>query len=171
MSTDSQQIIKIGIKHGINSVDLRPENISKSNTSSYKSAIYEINKYEKKHSKVDAIILLQPTTPFRSIVTFRKLLKIFLKDPNKPLISIKKINLMSDRLLQKRKGFVYSFISNKKPSDLYIPSGAFFLITKKILFKNKSFTSNKMNFYEIKNTKENIDIDTYDDLNIAKKFA
>ena len=47
----------------------------------------------------------------------------------------------------------------------------FFLITKKILFKNKSFTSNKMNFYEIKNTKENIDIDTYDDLNIAKKFA
>tara|TARA_B110000459_G_scaffold197797_1_gene241720 strand:+ start:670 stop:1326 length:657 start_codon:yes stop_codon:yes gene_type:complete len=171
LSTDSQQIIKIGIKHGINSADLRPENISKSSTSSYKSAIYEINKYEKKHSKVDAIILLQPTTPFRSIVTFRKLLKIFLKDPSKPLISIKKINLMSDRLLQKRKGFVCSFISNKKPSDLYIPSGAFFLVTKKILFKNKSFTSNKMNFYEIKNTKENIDIDTYDDLNIAKKFA
>lgn len=66
--------------------------------------------------------------------------------------------------------FVHS-LAIKKPSDLYIPSGAFFLITKKILFKNKSFTSNKMNFYEIKNTKENIDIDTYDDLNIAKKFA
>ena len=60
---------------------------------------------------------------------------------------------------------------SKKQSDLYIPSGAFFLITKKTLVKNKSFTSNKMNFYKIKNIKESIDIDTYDDLNIAKKFA
>ena len=171
LSTDSQQIRKIGIKHGINATDLRPENISKSNTSSYKSAIYEINKYEKKYSKVDAIILLQPTTPFRSITTFRKLFKIFLKDPNKPLVSIKKINLKSDKLLQKRRRFVYPFMNNKKPSDLYLPSGAYFLITKKILVKNKSFTSNKMNFYEIKNIKENIDIDTYDDLKIAKKFA
>lgn len=171
LSTDSQLIKKIGIKHSINVEDLRPKNISKSNTSSYKSAIYEIKKYEKKYSKVDAIILLQPTTPFRSIVTFRKLFKIFLKDPNKPLISIKKVNLKNDKLLQKRKGFVYPFINNKKKSDLYIPSGAYFLITKKTLVKNKSFTSNKMNFYKIKNIKESIDIDTYDDLNIAKRFA
>ena len=171
LSTDSQRIRKIGIKHGINTTDLRPDNISKSNTSSYKSAIYEIKKYEKKYSKVDAIILLQPTTPFRSIVTFRKLFKIFLKDPNRPLISIKKIDFNSDKLLQKRNGFIYPFINNKKQSDLYIPSGAFFFITKKTLVKNKSFTSNKMNFYKIRSIKESIDIDTYYDLNIAKKFA
>ena len=44
-----------------------------------------------KNSGFEAIILLQPTTPFRSIVTFKKLLKIFLKDPSKPVISIKKL--------------------------------------------------------------------------------
>ena len=46
-----------------------------------------------------------------------------------------------------------------------------FFISKKTLNRNKSFFSKKMNFYEIKNLKENIDIDTKDDLFFAKKIS
>ena len=72
------KIRKIGKKRGLNIPHLRPKHISKSNTSSYKSAKYEIEKYERQNQKIDAIILLQPTTPFRSIKTFNKIKKIFL---------------------------------------------------------------------------------------------
>ena len=59
----------------------------------------------------------------------------------------------------------------KKRNTIFIPNGAYFFISKKTLNRNKSFFSKKMNFYEIKNLKENIDIDTKDDLFFAKKIS
>ena len=87
LSTDSNLIRNIGRKKGLNINHLRPERLSKANTSSYASAIYEVKKYEKNNNKIDAIVLLQPTTPFRSVKTYNKLKKIFISDPNKPLIT------------------------------------------------------------------------------------
>lgn len=169
LSTDSEKIRKLGIKKGLFIPELRPKKLSKSNTSSYQSARYEIARYEKINKKIDAIILIQPSTPYRSLRTFKKLKNIFIKDQSKPLISVKKISLRSDKLLKKRKNFITSYDSKKKET-VYIPNGAYFFISRNHLIKNKSFFSKKMNFYEIRNLKENIDIDTKDDLFLARKI-
>ena len=47
LSTDSEKIRKLGIKKGLFIPELRPKKLSKSNTSSYQSARYEIAMYEK----------------------------------------------------------------------------------------------------------------------------
>ena len=59
---------------------------------------------------------------------------------------------------------------NKKKEAIYIPNGSYFFISKKNLLKNKSFFSKSMNYYEIKNYKENIDIDNKEDLFFARKL-
>ena len=170
LSTDSNQIRSIGKKKGLNIDHLRPKRLSKANTSSYASAIYEIKKYEKNKNKIDAVVLLQPTTPFRSIKTYNKLKRIFLSDPNKPLITVKKISFESNRMFKRKKSFLTNY-DNKKKNTIFFPNGAYFFISKKTLNRNKSFFSKKMNYCEIKNLRENIDIDTKDDLLFAKKIS
>ena len=59
---------------------------------------------------------------------------------------------------------------NKKKEAIYIPNGSYFFISKKNLLKNKSFFSKSMNYYEIKNFKENIDIDNKEDLFLQENF-
>ena len=57
-----------------------------------------------------------------------------------------------------------------KKGTIYIPNGSYFFISKKNLNRNKSFFFKIYEFYEIKNLKENIDIDNKEDLFFAKKF-
>ena len=171
LSTDSKKIRNLGIKNKLNVPYLRPKKISESKTSSYLSALHAINYYEKTVGKIDAIVLLQPTTPYRSTKTFRKILSLFLRDASKPLISVKKINLTSNKFFIKKKNFFTKYQNNNSIKDVYIPNGAYFLITKKLLKKNKSFVSKKINVFEIKNIRENIDIDSIADLKLARKFC
>ena len=62
----------------------RPNFLSKSMTTSYQAAKHAIDWY-KKSPFFDTIILLQPTSPFRSLKTFDKMYKNF---RNKNLNSI-----------------------------------------------------------------------------------
>ena len=65
-----------------------------------------------------------------------------------------------------------TYISNNKSKvNAFIPSGSFYLIKKTVLLENKSFYSNKMNYFEIKDNLMNVDIDTFDDYLMAKKLA
>ena len=169
LSTDSKKIREVGIKQGLKIPSLRPRYLSKSTVSSYEAARYEIEKYEKNNKLIDAVILIQPTTPYRSINTFKKLKKIFIKESNKPLITIKKLPLNSDRLLKKKKKYIVNY-DNKKKEAIYVPNGSYFFISKKNLLVNKSFFSKSMNYYEIKNYKENIDIDNKEDLFFARNL-
>ena len=171
LSTDSNKIRNLGLKNKLNIPYLRPKKISQNKISSYLSAMHAINLYEKKNGEIDAIVLLQPTTPYRSIKTFRKILRLFLRDARKPLVSVKKINLTSDKFFIKKKDLIIKYQNKSFAKEIYIPNGAYFLITKRLLKKNKDFLSKKMNFFEIKNIKENIDIDSNNDLNLARKLC
>ena len=64
----------------------RPENISKKNSKSISFAFHAIKWFEKNYGKLDVIILLQPTSPFRSLKTFYRMYKKFLKKKNQLLL-------------------------------------------------------------------------------------
>ena len=170
LSTNSSKIKKIGIKYRLDIKKLRPTEISKSKTSSYISAKYEINQFEKRHFLVDIVVLLQPTSPFRSLKTYKKSLKKFLRTPNIPLITVKKINSKYN-YYKNRKSKLLRTIKNQKNSEIYKPDGNLFIISKKTLMKEKNFFSKKMNFHIIDDVKENIDIDTWEDLKFARNLV
>ena len=170
VSTDSKKINLIANKMGIKIPWLRPKNLSKDTSSSYGAAIHAINWYEKNYESIDTVILLQPTSPFRSIKTFKTALSKFKKNPKLPLVTIKKVSFSSNKFFIKKNNLIKVYKPSKREDFIFVPNGSVFIINKKVLKKNKNFFSNKMNYVLNKNFKENIDIDTQNDLNVAKKI-
>ena len=144
--TDSAKIINIANKNDVLCPNIRPNYLSRSNTTSYISAKHAIDWYQKNISKVNCVILFQPTSPFRSILTYKKMYNIFVKQ-----------NLES----------IASF---SKKNNKIVPNGNTYINTLDNLNKFKNFTNQKTEKFIIKSKKEMIDIDSINDFNKAKKY-
>ena len=170
-STDSKVMLKKANKLGIYTPWLRPKKFSHDKSSSFEASLHAVNWFENNFFKVDAVALFQPTSPFRSKIHFIKALRNFKKNPERPLISIKKIGLLSDKIFKKKNDFLINFSKTKKGEEVFIPTGSFYIIKKATLIKNKNFYSNKMNYFQIDDEFMNIDIDTFNDYSLARKLA
>ncbi len=161
ITTDDNDILKIAKKKKILAPWLRPKNLAKDKTSSYKTVLHALKWYEKEYSKVRCIFLLQPTSPFRSKKSILNAYKIFLKT-KKSVISVmqKKSKVLSEK---KEK--------NSLSKNLYFPSGSFFLISPKELKKYKSFINSNNHLYLITKKKQNVDINDINDWKLAKSHV
>jgi CMP-N,N'-diacetyllegionaminic acid synthase len=124
----------------------RPKELSLDNTSSERAAIDAIKKYEKKYTKIDYIILFQPTSPYRKNSTVKKIIQLSKKYPKKQIVTV-------------------NFSNQKKPN------GILYLTPKDILFSKKSFSYKNYIKFVVKSKKESLDIDTLKDYIIAKKIS
>lgn len=77
ISTNDEFVIEIAKSKGISIPFIRPEEFADDNSSSYDVIIHAINHYEKLNRKFDAILLLQPTSPFRIQDDLSRLMKEF----------------------------------------------------------------------------------------------
>lgn len=124
----------------------------------------------------DAIILLlQPTSPFRSVSMINQAYKKFLS--LKKRYSVVSVSLKKDFkyvnkrvfIIKNNKLSVQSVKSSHRPS--YIINGNFYFATSKFLKKKKSFFSDKNSVpYIISKKKFEIDIDTREDFQLAQGF-
>ena len=128
--------------------------------------IHAINLYEKLYKKkIDYIVLLQPTSPFRSVKLFDKTKKIFLKNMY-PTYSAKRIMSKNFVFFNNYKHF---FLKSKK--NFFEINGNLYFISKKDICKKRSFTNfKKFNVSVFKSKKHSIDIDTIYDFEEAKKL-
>lgn len=166
VSTDSIKIKKIAEKFNVFCPKLRPKNLSTANTSSADVCVNEIKNHEiffKK--KIKYIVLLQPTSPFRSVSLFNKTKKIFIKN-HRPTYAVSKISDRKYLYSNKKKNF---FLENNK--NYYEINGSMYFISKRdILKKNSFFHFKKFNISIFNSKKYSIDIDTIYDFEYAKKF-
>ena len=118
VSTDDEQIGQICNKLNIKVPWKRPKYLSGDKVSSENVALHFLKWYEKKYSKLDGLLLLQPTSPFRKKNSIIKAIKLFKKNKNKAIVS-------------------FSHIKKKKRIN-----GSIYLISSKILltsFNDKMF--------------------------------
>lgn len=150
VSTDSLKINKISRKYNFLSPWLRPKKLSGRYSSSATTALHALKWYEKNVQKVDGLFLFQPTSPFRKEKKIVEAINLFVKY-KKQIVSI-----TSKKTAKFKKGQV---------------NGSLYLTPTEILKKKKTF--NYKGFFKIKmaSQKENIDIDTIDDFNNAKKYV
>lgn len=144
--SDSPRIIDIANKNDVLCPDIRPYYLSKSNTSSYKSAMHAVKWYQKYVTKIDYLILLQPTSPFRKISTFTKMFNLILKQN------------------------IDSVATFSKKNNKLIPNGNIYINKIKNLYKFKKFVNKKTLKFIIRSKKEMLDIDEIADFNRAKKY-
>lgn len=159
LSTDDEDILKLGKKNGVISSWLRPGYLAKDNTSSYKTVIHAYNWYKKNYGNVDAIALFQPTSPFRKKKTIEKAFNTFKK--YKGLNSIVSVSFNKKKIIHKKQ---------VKKISAFLPNGLIFINPIKELIKYKSFITKKtiplMNNDEV----ETIDIDYISDWKRAEKI-
>ena len=79
VSTDDLLIRKIAKKNNVLCEGLRPKKLSNDKSKTVDVCIFEVNKLINKGINVDAILLLQPTSPFRLVKNINKAFKIFKK--------------------------------------------------------------------------------------------
>lgn len=168
VSTDDQEIIKICNKNYVKAPFKRPNNLSDHKASTYSVCEHAIKFYEKKYCQIDAILLLQPTSPFRYLKSINSSINIFKKLTTPSLVSVNKIKLNPKTIVErKNKKNKYLF---KKNNNAYEINGNFYLIEKKLFLKEKKFFLKKTYLSETKNFKETIDIDDINDFKIARSF-
>ena len=172
VSTDSKKIGSIAKKRGALVPWLRPEKLSLDSSKSSDALLHAINWYEKKIQKVDGILELQPTSPFRSLKTIKKGISIFKKNKYSSVISVEQCRHNSDNLfrLTKRKHKSLKKLF-KKTENIFRANGNFALTSPSEFMKNKSFYNNNTFPLVCRTAIESIDIDTKEDWKIAKKLV
>jgi len=174
VSSDSFKILEVAKLANKKVLTLkRPKNLSADKSSSEIAALHALNWYEKKFSKIDYIALLQPTSPFRTLKTINKSLKEILNPKINAVISIKMVK--SDHNNSKlfyltNKNFCKKLGDKKSLKPTYMINGILYLIKKSFFVKNINFSPPNFKPIIIHSKKENVDIDTVDDWNYAKKF-
>ena len=172
VSTDSKKIGLIAKKRGALVPWMRPKKLSTDSSTSDDATLHAINWYENKIQKVDGLMLLEPTSPFRSLKTIKKGISIFKKNKYSSVISVEQCRHNSDNLFRltkkKHKSLKKLF---KKTENIFRTNGNFALTSPSEFMKNKSFYNNNIFPLVCRTAIESIDIDTKEDWKIAKKLV
>ena len=80
VSTDSESIKNEACRHGVEVPFLRPEELARDNSSSYSVIMHVLEELEKSGKNFDKVVLLQPTSPFRTSEDIKRAEALWSKD-------------------------------------------------------------------------------------------
>ncbi len=178
LSTDDEEIIEISNNYSkINNFGLRPKELSTDRALTIDVLKYELKNAEKKFGNFDAVLLLQPTCPFRKQQDLRNIFDLFSKNDYSSIVSVSLVDDMhpyrmkyiDDGVL---KNFIDQGFEDMRPRqelpEVYIRSGSYYL-SKKSVIKNGSVVSETSIPY-ILSGKYALNIDKLSDLIIANHY-
>ena len=170
ISTDDEKIINMCKKYNVIVPWKRPARLSGDKVNSTAIALHFLRWYEKKYSKPDGLLLLQPTSPFRKKTSIKKAISIFKNNKNSSVVSFYPVSKKTSYLI---------FLKNKKKklaekkikyNQVLKLNGSIYLTSPKNLKKYKSFFKPRIVPLIQHELKESIDIDTYDDWKLANNL-
>lgn len=178
VSTDDERIIKLAEKNKILAPFKRPKRLSNDRANSIDVACHAIKYYEKFYKKIDFILYLQPTSPFRIMRLIKKGIGLFKKNKMRyPVLSLSKFELpMQWIFFQEKKKFKPFFKHSilKKNSqnldNLLILNGYLRICSKKQILKNNRFILHQNMSIICEDEFSKIDIDTIDDFKYAESL-
>ncbi|MEO6176087.1 MAG: acylneuraminate cytidylyltransferase family protein [Flavobacterium circumlabens] len=152
---------------------LRPDNLATDNAGTYEVLLHAINFYEKEGYDADTLILMQPTSPFRTSTHINEALKLFSPDIDM-VVSVKETKSNPYYVLFEEN--TEGFLSKSKESaltrrqdcpDVWELNGALYIINIASLRKGPIGSFNKVIKYVMTEI-ESVDIDTMFDWKLAE---
>ncbi|OQA51825.1 MAG: CMP-N,N'-diacetyllegionaminic acid synthase [candidate division WS2 bacterium ADurb.Bin280] len=177
ISTDSQKYADIAIANGAEAPFLRPEEISGDNSKSIDLILHAIDYYKKLDQIFDAVLLLQPTSPFRTEADLEKAIKILAEKEGESLISCyleEYINPLvmyrkqPDNFLQPLNKLHNKGVRRQEHGGIYVRNGAIYLTRTQYLEKTKQIISDKPLLLEMKKI-YSVNVDGPEDLELARR--
>lgn len=180
VSTDDSVIADIARLAGGLVPWLRPADLSTDTSTSIDVALHALNWYEKSHGVVDGLMLLQPTSPFRTKATIRKAIEIFLANDCRSVVSVSPAASHPAWCYRIERNALSPLNGNEKGSanqrsqdlpPVYTLNGAMYLATPVFLRDSHTFFDDDAYPLIIDNPIEALDIDTAHDFMIAECIA
>lgn len=176
ISTDSKKIQKIAIKKKCSCPYLRPKELSNDKANLVDVGLHTLNFLKSEGHEYNGIVLLQPTSPFRSLKTLKYALKKFNNNGKKEsVISIARVKKNPYSCVIIKKNYLRPLMKNhglNKQSQslpkIFAPNGSIYITSPKNLRKYKSWFSKNTNFIKSFYDYENLDIDYLSDFKFAQ---
>ena len=175
VSTDEPTIAGISKEAGAYVPWLRPAELSTDTASPVDVALHALEFYEDKKGSVDGLLLLQPTSPFRTQATVKRGIELFGKHGYQPVLGVSPTHAHPFWTLKMDGDYLVPFMQehglNKRTQDLppaYVVNGSFYLISPNELQAGRSFVGSKTVPLLIESPQEVVDIDTEWDFKLAE---
>lgn len=171
VSTDDSSIASISSKAGALVPWLRPTSLATDTATSADTVLHALDWYESEHGIVDGVMLLQPTSPFRSSETILEGLKQFYKRRRSVVaVSAVKIDPARCFFIKEQNLKMCAPTSNHTQDTAYAVNGALYLISPDELRKSRSFFSTTSVPLILNSNRESLDIDNDFDWWLAERM-
>jgi len=178
VSTDDPAISTICKKAGALVPWLRPAALATDDASSVDVAIHALDWYESEKGAIDGVMLLQPTSPFRTNQTVCKGVALFKKNKNHSVLGVSPCNDHPMWAFKIENNDLVPFMPEsallKRSQDLpvaYVVNGCFYLSSPEMLRTNRTFMERGATPLLIESPKESFDIDTEWDFTLAESIS
>ena len=176
VSTDGIEIRNIALQNGVLAPWLRPRELSLDSTPSADSLKHAVDWFSKNVITPRVVVLLQPTSPFRTATTIKEALKLHRNRTNSTVVAVSKRRMEIENLYKIEDGALVSITPGWLEKS--IPQNGIFEINGAIYVVNSEFLLNQGVLYtesvvaiEIESRIESIDIDTEMDWQLAQVVA
>ena len=173
VSTDGEEIKSISLKYGAEVPFFRPKSLATDKSKTIDSIIYTINRLRDMGREYDVLILLQPTSPMRTVKHIDESLSLFFKNNQESLVSVNQIDISPILVRTIKNGKLFSILNQnstvrRQDMDFYYKiNGAIYINRIDEVDENLSFNDNSIPY--IMDDTYSIDIDTIEDLQLARQ--
>jgi len=175
VSTDDPAIAIVARNAGALAPWLRPADLATDTASSVDVCLHALKWYEEQHGGIDGLLLLQPTSPFRSKDVVLRGIELFRSQSQRAVIGVSPAKSHPMWCFEIKGGVMRPFVENVdfrlRSQDLppaYVDNGAFYLIAPEALRRQRSFYSDTNQALIMDGLEEGIDIDTEQDWKLAE---
>jgi CMP-N,N'-diacetyllegionaminic acid synthase len=176
ISTNDIDIVPIAKKYQLELPFIRPENLSSDTAGSREVIIHALKHYRSTQKEFDAVLLLQPTSPIRSVDDINAVKHLFINNKPDMVVSVResKDNPYFNLFELDESGFL---IASKSPSCLrrqdcppvYAYNGSLYLISTSTIEQQNFMDFKQILKYEMPEEKS-VDIDTMKDWLLAEYY-
>lgn len=175
VSTDDPEIASIAKSAGATVPWLRPKILATDESTSAEVALHALDWYETDNEKIDGVLLLQPTTPFRTRESIQEAISLFRTRLSLTVVGVTPTKSHPMWTFKEQGAYLVPFLElhdfKSRSQDLptaYALNGCIYLISPQELRIHKSFITPSLQAIVIGSLKESLDIDVEEDFQLAK---
>lgn len=179
VSTDDADIAEVARQYGARVPGLRPAELSTDTAGSVEVALHALEVHESGQGAVDGLLLLQPTSPFRSVATIRRAVSLFAENGGRhPVVGLSPASCHPCWCFRTTGKGMEPFLGwdriSGRSQDLepaWMLNGAIYLIDPRLLRDRRTFLSPDTLPLIMPDPHEAIDIDTPEDWARAEEIV
>ena len=103
LSSDSEKIIQVAKKQGLEVPFRRPKKFASDRSKAIEYILHAIEYFENRGEKFDSVLILQPTSPLRNVRDVTAAINLFIRSRTNSLISVYKEEYINELVMYKMK--------------------------------------------------------------------